>query len=56
MKVLKYKLNKVWFTYSRNLAVTAAGTASMVCRRQFIPYVNTLPPAAGGSLRYREES
>jgi len=25
-------------------------------QRQFIPYMKTLPPAAGGSLRYREES
>jgi len=38
------------------MPATAAGTATTVCRRQFIPYVNILPPAAGGSLRYREES
>jgi len=50
------KLSKAWFTYSCNLPATAASTATVVCRRQFIPYVNTLPRAAGGCLRYREES
>ena len=47
-----YKLRpKAWFTYSRNMPATAAGTATTVCHRQFIPYVNTLPPAACGTVK-----
>ena len=45
---IRFKLNKAWFAYSRNMPATAAGTATTVCRRQFISYVNILPrqPAA----------
>ena len=33
------------------MPATAAGTATTVYRRQFIPYVNTLPPAACGTVK-----
>ena len=48
-KIMLYA--KAWFTYSRNMPATAAGTATTVCCRQFIPYVNTLPPAACGTVK-----